>query len=282
MKSIKLFSYGAGVQSFATLVLQTQGKLAAPYDVFIFANVGHDSENPKTIEHYENVAKPLAAKFGIPMIEVQKTRKGEPDTVWQSVMRDNLSTVIPIFFPSGKQAQRACTSDFKIRVVAKWVKDNKYTHADVGLGISTDEIQRRKSEEWETHFGTEKLGFTRKYSHPLLDLLISRNACENLIRNAGYEIPAKSACFFCPFRRRGEWIEMKRDEPELFAKAVALEKRLNEKYALINDRTRKEHDHVVTIHPDKLPLEQAVGDQLSLWGEYMDADEGCQSGYCGL
>lgn len=58
-KHVRIFSYGAGVQSFATLVLQTKGKLSTPYDVFIFANVGHDSENPATLEHYENVAKPL-------------------------------------------------------------------------------------------------------------------------------------------------------------------------------------------------------------------------------
>ena len=40
---MRTFSFGAGVQSTAVLVLQALGRLPEPYDVFLFANVGDDS-----------------------------------------------------------------------------------------------------------------------------------------------------------------------------------------------------------------------------------------------
>ena len=42
---MRTFSFGGGVQSTAVLVLQAQNKLPEPYDVFLFANVGDDSEH---------------------------------------------------------------------------------------------------------------------------------------------------------------------------------------------------------------------------------------------
>ena len=43
---MRTFSFGAGVQSTAVLALQALGRLPDPYDVFLFANVGDDSEDP--------------------------------------------------------------------------------------------------------------------------------------------------------------------------------------------------------------------------------------------
>jgi hypothetical protein len=42
--ALRFFSYGGGVQSTAALVLAAQGKI--DYPVFLFANVGDDSEHP--------------------------------------------------------------------------------------------------------------------------------------------------------------------------------------------------------------------------------------------
>jgi hypothetical protein len=59
---VRIFSYGGGVQSNAVLVLQATGQLPEPYDYFVFANVGNDSENPDTLHYLEAVAKPYAAR----------------------------------------------------------------------------------------------------------------------------------------------------------------------------------------------------------------------------
>jgi hypothetical protein len=75
----RYFSFGGGVQSMAVLVLQSQGKVQ--YDEFLFANVGHDSENPATIQYIEEYARPFAEEFNIPLVELQfmRQRLGEPE-----------------------------------------------------------------------------------------------------------------------------------------------------------------------------------------------------------
>jgi hypothetical protein len=62
---IRVFSFGGGVQSTAVLVMQAFNMLPQPYDAFVFANVGADSENPATIQYVEEYAKPFAEEFGI-------------------------------------------------------------------------------------------------------------------------------------------------------------------------------------------------------------------------
>jgi len=79
-KQIRVFSYGGGVQSTAVLVLTVQGKLS--YDAFLFANVGDDSEHPKTLAYVRNVAMPYAEKHGVQLIELRrKTHDGRFETL---------------------------------------------------------------------------------------------------------------------------------------------------------------------------------------------------------
>jgi hypothetical protein len=79
----------------------------------------------------------------------------------------------------------------------------------------------------------------------------------------------KSSCWFCPYHRLSEWTEMRMQQPDLFEKAVQLEKRLNEK----RDYLGKDR---VTLHKSCLPLDQAVGLQDNFFNEF----DNCESGYC--
>jgi hypothetical protein len=269
---VRLFSFGGGVQSTAVLVLQAQGKLWRPYDWFVFADVGHDSENPDTITYVETIAKSYAAKYGIKFVEVQKTTYGEPETLWGYIHRVEKSVPIPARMSNGAPGNRSCTNDFKIKVVDKWIKSHGYTHATVGLGLSVDEFGRVRNERWHDSVGKKRIGFCKKREHPLIDLRMSRQDCHNIIRDAGLPMPPKSACFFCPFKRRNEWIEFKKAEPLLFEKCVQLEKRINEK------RNAMGRDFVY-LHSSCKPLAQAVGNQpmLPMFGIEEDV---CESGYC--
>jgi hypothetical protein len=49
-RPIRVMSFGGGTQSMAALVAQAQGLLEKPYDVFLMADVGHDSENRPTLK----------------------------------------------------------------------------------------------------------------------------------------------------------------------------------------------------------------------------------------
>lgn len=270
---LRVFSYGGGVQSNAVLVLQAMGKLANPFDLFVFANVGNDSENPATIEYVERYAKPFAEEHNITFIEVQKKRYGQPETVRQSVMRDNKSVTIPAFFwgkdGTPKRGARSCTLDFKGVQVDKVVKDFGASYAVIGIGFSTDEYHRVRTDflQWRDVVNprnpkSAKIGFTKKIEYPLIDLRLSRADCLKAIASAGLPPAPKSACYFCPLHNRESWMDLHRTSPDLFNDSVLIEEKIREKRDVYLTRFMK-------------PLDEAINtDQDFMF------DEGCDDGYC--
>jgi hypothetical protein len=219
----KAFSFGGGVQSMAALVLAAEGRI--DYRTFLFANVGDDSEYPETMVYLREVAVPFAAKHGLDLIELHKTRRdGTRETLWGKLHRTERSIDIPMRLQSGAPGNRSCTADFKIRVVSKWMRAHGATKTNpgtVGIGISVDEIQRMKPSQ---------LSHLRN-AHPLIDLELNREDCKAVIRDAGLPVPPKSSCFFCPFHTVKEWRRIYDAHPDLFAKSVALERMINERRA---------------------------------------------------
>ena len=264
---IRAFSFGGGWQSVAALVLVAQGQL--DYPLFLFANVGDDSEHPGTLEYYRQHAAPFAAKHGIELVELRRIMKrtGQERTLLQDLtMPGSKSVNIPVRMANGAPGNRSCTADWKIKVIGDELKrrgasaDNP---AAIGIGISLDEISRVNSRREMPH---------ERMEYPLLDLRIRRTDCPDIIRGAGLPIPPKSSCWFCPMHRPSAWADMRRDEPELFAKSCELE-------ALLNDR-RDElgKDHVYLTRFNR-PLDQVIGHDLPLV-DFDEADGACDSGHC--
>lgn len=266
----RAFSYGGGVQSNAVMVLQAQGKIN-PYDVFIFANVGEDSENPATLAYIEDYAKPYMQAHGITFIEVQKTTRGEAETLLHYLERMQRSIDIPAYMSTGSPGNRKCTQRFKIEVIDRYLRSHRLSWVTMGLGISLDEFHRARNTQWTDHEGKQSFGFQKRREYPLLDLRLKRDDCRQIVTDAGLPMPPKSSCWFCPFHRRNEWIEMKRDSPDLFQAAVELEGQLNEKRAAMG-RDR------IYLHTSLTPLAQAVGDQLPLFSD--EAWASCDAGVC--
>lgn len=260
----RVFSFGGGVQSTAVLVLAAQGKVQ--YDEFIFSNVGNDSENPATIEYVETYTKPFAEKHGIKFTEIQKTIFGKPVSLYEHLVADNRTIAIPTYLASGAPGNRICTTDWKVMAIAKYIRESGHREAVIGLGISTDEIHRAHSFPTE---GKKVSGIVEHVEYPLIDLGISRADCHRIIQDAGLPVAPKSSCWFCPYHRTSTWIEMRTEQPELFDKAVAIEKRLNEKRNYIGKNK-------VTLHRSGLPLDQAIGLQDNFFNEF----DNCESGYC--
>lgn len=259
----RYFSFGGGVQSMAVFVLTLQGRVQ--YDAFIFANVGEDSENPDTLEYIEKYTKPLAAANGIPFVELQKTRKGQPTTILGELYRDAKSIGIPAFLGSGAPMRRNCTAQFKLEIIARWQKKNGASPANpciTGIGISMDELERARA---ESGFAWQLL------EYPLLDPHLNRMACTRIITDYGLPVPPKSSCYFCPFKRRDEWKRLKSEKPELFQKAVDLE-------IMLNDRRRGWGKDEIFLHASKIPLDRAVGDQMGF--DFNEANLTCDIGNC--
>lgn len=267
---LKVFSYGGGVQSTAALVLAAQGKL--DYRLFLFCNVGEDSENPATLAYVQEIARPYARRHDLTFLELQKKRRdGSLDSIYQRLTRPGSTSIgIPVRLANGAPGNRTCTIDFKILVVARWLKQHGATKeqpATVGLGISLDEWQRMRKDS-----GIEY----ERLAYPLIDLRIDRAACVEIIRQAGLPVPPKSSCWFCPFHTLGVWQEMRHSQPDLFVKAVTLERHINERRAAIG------RDQVWLTRKLK-PLEQVTSDyqQASLFEVALEEESDlCESGFC--
>jgi hypothetical protein len=175
----RVVSYGGGVQSNALLVLAAQGRI--DFRTFLFANVGHDSENPATLRYVRDVAMPYAATHGIQLHELRNVkREGTVETLYGRLVRPGSQSLpIPV--------------NYKIAVIGRWLRQHGASRADpatVAVRFSTDEFHRanrKRAQPWETP------------AYPLLDLGLSRAGCEALIADAGLAVPPKSACWFCTF-----------------------------------------------------------------------------------
>lgn len=269
----KVFSYGAGIQSTAALVLAAQERL--DYQTFLFCNVGSDSENPKTIQYFHEVAMPFAQNHGIELIELQKRlRDGSVDTVYQRLTRPGSRSIgIPVRMNgNGAPGRRSCTFDFKVAVVDKWLRehDAKTTGAIVGIGISLDEIQRVKP-----NVDPDTLAWKENAFPLIMDLprALTRQDCINIIVAAGLPLPPKSACVFCPFHTMKTWQEMRIHEPEQFWYCVNLER-------IINERRKVLGMDPVWFCSKLKPLDEATTELEQ--GSLFEPEDNCDSGYCFL
>lgn len=263
---LRFVSFGGGVQSTALLVLAVRREI--DYRTFLFCDVGADSENPETLIYVDEVAWPYAERHGLELVRLQKIKRdGSVDTVLRRINESKRSVPIPVRMSrNGAPGTRQCTVDFKIRRVGKYLKEQGATAsnpATVALGISTDEIQRARTDSGMPH---------ELLDYPLLTLKLSRHDCKQIIREAGLPEPPRSACWFCPLRRASGWAEMKLTQPDQFQRVIGIEKLLSERQTALGKDP-------VFFHSKLKPLAVATADgyQPSL---DLDEDGGCESGYC--
>lgn len=265
---IRSFSYGGGTQSTAALVLAARGEI--DYPLFIFSNVGEDSEDPRTLEYVEQIAKPYAAMKGIELVEVRKhTRDGKPQTLMERIDLSPRAIPIPVRMgKDGAPGNRTCTAEFKIRIVEKELRRRGATEehrAIVGIGISLDEWQRAGSRE-------DPRSKYQWREYPLLDMKLTRDQCREIIRDEGLPIPPRSSCYFCPFHSKHEWQRMAKERPDLFEKAAQLEVKMYERGQQLG-----RGEFFLTRYGDFI-TNLFDGNQDTLFDDESDAT--CDTGYC--
>jgi hypothetical protein len=273
-ETLRTISYGGGVQSTAMVILAAQrdpefeAVMGGRVTTALFANVGDDSEHPATLDWVRDLVVPWAAERGVNVVELsRRKRTGDVETLYGRLTREgSRSLPIPVRMSNGAPGKRACTSDFKIAVIRKWLKQHGASAdkpATVAIGISTDEIERSNRKKVEPHERTQ---------YPLIDMGWDRSKCQQLNQRTFGRPAPKSSCYFCPFHRPQTWAEMRRDEPELFAKSVELERTLNQRRVTLGKDP-------VWLTRFNRPLDEAVGEaQTPLFTH--DGPEGCDSGHC--
>lgn len=261
-----VFSCGGGVQSTACLVLAAQGRI--PYRVFVFANVGDMAEDPRTLRYVAKVLKPYAAAHGIHWVDIQRARRdGGLVDLYEDLHRPVRAINIPVRMDNGAPGNRNCTTEYKIKPIARWIKANA-PGCVLGKGISTDEPHRATP---------SREGDCYSSAYPLIELGLSRHDCLGLVAAAGLPQPPKSSCWFCPYKTTDQWITLRRERPELFDRVAALERHLNAKREAIG----KDAVYISGIGARRRqPIDRAIPDQLGLFPEWIDEQDGCESGYC--
>lgn len=262
-----VFSCGGGVQSTACLVLAAQGKI--PYRTFIFANVGDKAEDPRTIDYIEQHLKPFARLHDLEWITVQrKRRNGDLVDLYEELHRPILSIDIPVRMANGSPGNRNCTTYFKIKPIAKWIKANA-PGCTLGKGISTDEPHRATPTR-------EPDGYASAY--PLIELGISRSDCLRIVAETELPQPPKSSYWFCPYKTTRQWQTLKKEMPELFDNVVALETMLNNKRTLMG----KDPVYISSQGACKQKSIDKIihSDQIDMLDDWIEEQDGCESGYC--
>ena len=115
---------------------------------------------------------------------------------------------------------RWCTKNMKIKPIEAWIGD---TPAHSYVAIRADESNRKG------YISTKPNIRTR---FPFIEDGVDRDGVMRILADAGIGLPAyyewrtRSGCYFCFYQRKAEWIGLAERHPELFDRAVAIERKV--------------------------------------------------------
>ncbi len=204
MKKTTFLSFGAGIDTTAILHIP---EIMDYVDFVMFADSG--AENPETYAYMEKYSIPfIIDELKLPFVAVRGKENAAGVTV------DKLEDACLRWKIIPSRTLRHCTDKFKMRPMGKYIAEH-FPAQDVKaiVGIAWDEAHRMNNTRWN--------GYMPVY--PLVDRKITRDSCVKIIQNAGWPVPPKSGCTFCPFQRMDQWKALRHNHPDLFARAIALE-----------------------------------------------------------
>ena len=115
---------------------------------------------------------------------------------------------------------RWCTSMLKIKPLEDWIGDDDVVSY---VAIRSDEKNRKGYVSTKPNIRT---------IFPFIDDDIDHAGVVGILENAGIDLPeyykwrTRSGCYFCFFQRKAEWIGLADNHPDLFKKAIAIEKKI--------------------------------------------------------
>jgi 3'-phosphoadenosine 5'-phosphosulfate sulfotransferase (PAPS reductase)/FAD synthetase len=230
-----VLSYGAGVNTFALLLKLPEWNLKP--DLVIFADTGN--EKPQTYEHLEKYQIPIMEAQGLKFVRV-KNENGHGTLFDYSLKRGKIPW-------RQTRAIRYCTGMFKVDPIMKYlnsIRENKQEEFSQMIGIAYDEIHRmtkKTKRKWITNV------------HPLIDHKLTREDCKTVIKLAGYEVPPKSGCGYCPFQKKSEWAWEAKNNPIAITQGISLEDSFMQKWVA---KHGKQPEKAITLRYDKVPLQE--------------------------
>ena len=168
---------------------------------YFFCDTG--AELPETYEYLTR----LEVILGKPIARLNASRGFDH---WFEVFRGTL--------PSPQM--RWCTKNMKIKPIEEWIGD---TPAVSYVAIRADESNRKG-------YISTKPNIQSRF--PFIEDGIDRDGVMRILADAGiglpeyYEWRTRSGCYFCFYQRKAEWIGLAERHPELFERAVAIERKV--------------------------------------------------------
>jgi hypothetical protein len=256
----RVLSYGAGLDSFAMLV-EALRRGDRP-DVVAFVDVSNGTidrdptepgEWPGTYRHMREVVIPLCKQAGIEFEWLDSTRFPVRDASslfsWLRARQQ-----IPVAGPN-----RICTRIAKVERFEAWLASRWPEQiVEVWIGFEAGEEARAEKDP-----NAGKPNGLRKNRFPLMEWGLCRCRCEALVRAAGYPVPRKSACVFCPYGTKGDWQTLARELPTEFEATAELERvkpptSKGKKLSIMGYRTLKDRNGVPTGEYRAPPLQKFI------------------------
>lgn len=196
--------YGGGTNSTA-LLIGLHSRNIRP-DAILFADTG--GEKPETYQ-FQNELNEWLGRAGFPGITTVRYPSHKDTTLEDECRRLRI-------MPSIVYGHRNCSQKWKLDPQLRWIRAQYGETGVIGaVGFDYDEFHRAKPSK------NEKLEYLW---YPLIGWKWGRDACKAVIRQAGLSQPGKSACFFCPSSRKPEIIQLAARHPDLYQRAVEMEK----------------------------------------------------------
>lgn len=216
-EELTVLSLGGGVNSTALLVGLIE-KNRAP-DLILFADTG--AEHSRTYIHLNELDDWLSRKGRDPIVRVSNA--GREGFVHKSLEDECLNNKT---LPSLAFGFKGCSVKWKRQpmdrfvkmwkpAIKKWKSGGRVTRL---IGIDAGERHRGKIPDDKKYV----------YQFPLIEWNWGRAECVEAIRNAGIQVPGKSACWFCPASKKAEIIDLANNHPDLFERAIAMEQNAKE------------------------------------------------------
>ncbi|WP_454017733.1 hypothetical protein [Azospirillum sp. Marseille-Q6669] len=279
---LRVLSLGAGVQSTTLALMATHEEVGPMPDCAIFADTGW--EPPAVYRHLAWLMAPGVLAFPVHVVSAGNLRD---DLLAGAQGRRSAS--IPAYtrtaVPAGDERftvddrivglrrsadgqdsigmiRRHCTSDYKVVPIRRKVRalaglagqrSPSWPVVEQWIGISRDELVRMKpsAEDWQVN------------RWPLVERGMTRRDCLRWLERHGYPEPPKSACIGCPFHSDVAWRQLRDDEPDAWADAVAVDRAIRTGFPGLRG--------AVYLHRSAVPLDVAdLSDgadpgQLDLW-----------------
>lgn len=278
-----VLSLGAGTQSSALLLLAVDDELpddVARPELAVFADTGGE---PAAVYDWLGVLRELAEPAGIRVETVRHLHDVD--------LADEPGRV-PVFLDHGPDqprgmARRYCTSDWKVAPVRRACQRerrrirerdqlDRLPQLDLLLGMSVDEVHRCRS---------SRVGYLVN-RYPLVDLGWRRSRTIAYVRDRTGQDPPRSACVFCPYRSGWSWRQLREQDPDGWAQAVAVDESLRAPDAELPPGWEG-WNGTPYLHGSLRPLAEAVltpddAGQLALLDDHADGFGNDCEGGCGL